>query len=66
MAGYVWQERPAPFTKQNSCCSSIFFDIVFLDIGLPGGSGFDLIPFIDQQSKIVFVTGHDDLCIKGI
>ena len=42
-----------------------FFDIVFLDIGLPGGSGFDLIPFIDQQSKIVFVTGHDDYALKA-
>ncbi len=42
-----------------------FFDLVFLDIGLPGGSGFDLIPFIDQRSKIVFVTGHDHYALKA-
>ena len=42
-----------------------FFDLVFLDIGLPGGSGFDLIPFIDQQSKIVFVTGYDHYALKA-
>ncbi|WP_020589064.1 LytR/AlgR family response regulator transcription factor [Desulfobacter curvatus] len=42
-----------------------FFDLVFLDVGLPGGSGFDLIPFIDPQSKIVFVTGHDHHALKA-
>ncbi|MCG8550451.1 MAG: LytTR family DNA-binding domain-containing protein [Desulfobacterales bacterium] len=42
-----------------------FFDLVFLDISLPGGSGFDLVPFIDEQSKIVFVTGHDHYALKA-
>jgi len=42
-----------------------FFDLVFLDISLPGGSGFDLLPFIDKQSKIVFVTGHDHYALKA-
>lgn len=42
-----------------------FFDLIFLDIGLPGGSGFDLIPFIDQQSKVIFVTGHDHYALKA-
>ncbi len=41
------------------------FDLVFLDICLRGGSGFDLIPFIDRSSKIVFVTGHNNYAIKA-
>lgn len=42
-----------------------FFDVVFLDICLPGGLGFDLMPFIDHQSKVVFVTGHDHFALKA-
>jgi two-component system LytT family response regulator len=42
-----------------------FFDLVFLDIRLRGGSGFDLVPFIDHRSKIVFITGYDEYAIKA-
>ena len=42
-----------------------FFDLIFLDIHLRGGSGFDLVPFIDERSDIVFVTGYDEYAIKA-
>jgi two-component system LytT family response regulator len=41
------------------------FDLIFLDIRLRGGSGFDLIPFIDKRSKIVFVTGYNSYALKA-
>ncbi len=41
------------------------FDLIFLDIRLRGGSGFDLIPFIDKDSKIVFVTGYNSYALKA-
>ena len=35
-------------------------DVVFLDIELRGGTGFELVPSIDQEkTKVIFVTGHD-------
>lgn len=35
-------------------------DVVFLDIELRGGSGFDLILKINRKkTKVIFVTGHD-------
>ena len=35
-------------------------DVVFLDIELRGGFGFELIPNIDpEKTKVIFVTGHE-------
>ncbi len=41
------------------------FDLIFLDVCLPGGTGFELLPFINKSSKVVFVTGHDKYAIKA-
>ncbi len=35
-------------------------DVVFLDIQLRGGSGFDLISSISPVSSIIFFTAYDD------
>ncbi|OGC00936.1 hypothetical protein A2V82_17315 [candidate division KSB1 bacterium RBG_16_48_16] len=34
-------------------------DVVFLDIHMPGGSGFDLLERIKINFKIIFVTAYD-------
>jgi len=34
-------------------------DVVFLDIQMPGGSGFDLLEQVDVRFKIVFITAFD-------
>jgi two-component system LytT family response regulator len=40
-------------------------DVLFLDIDLRGGSGFDLIPSVDQEkTNVIFVTGHSELADK--
>lgn len=35
------------------------YDLVFLDVQLRGGTGFDLVPRIRLEARIVFVTAHD-------
>lgn len=41
-------------------------DLVFLDIKMPGGSGFDLLDrFDDKPFEVVFVTGFDEYAIKA-
>lgn len=40
-------------------------DVVFLDIQLRGGSGFDLVPFIDPKVNIIFITAHDEYAIRA-
>ncbi len=36
------------------------YDVVFLDIKLVDGNGFDLVPSVRPAARIVFVTGGDD------
>lgn len=40
-------------------------DVVFLDIQLRGGTGFDLVPFIDPAVHIIFITAHDTYAIRA-
>lgn len=40
-------------------------DIVFLDIQMPGQTGFDLIEQVDFPGKIVFVTAYDDYALRA-
>lgn len=41
--------------------------LVFLDIEMPGGSGFDILKVFDKINfKVIFVTGYDQYAIKAI
>lgn len=42
-------------------------DLVFLDIAMPGGSGFDLITSLeDFQFEIIFVTGFNEYALEAL
>ena len=41
-------------------------DVLFLDIELPDGKGFDIIDRLDENYKVIFVTAYDDYAIKAI
>jgi two-component system, LytTR family, response regulator len=41
------------------------YDVVFLDVHLPDGNGFDLVPFVGPDSAIIFVTGHDAHAVRA-
>jgi two-component system LytT family response regulator len=40
-------------------------DVVFLDIQMPGGSGFDLLVQLDRVPRIVFTTAYDQYAVKA-
>ncbi len=40
-------------------------DVIFLDIQMPGATGFDLLERIDVDSKIIFITAYDQYAIKA-
>ncbi len=40
-------------------------DVVFLDIQMPGESGFDLLEKYDFKGKVIFVTAYDEYAIRA-
>ncbi len=40
-------------------------DIIFLDIQMPGKSGFDLLQEIHTDAKIIFVTAYDEFALRA-
>ena len=40
-------------------------DVVFLDVQMPGRSGFDLLDGLDAAPDIVFVTAHDEHALRA-
>lgn len=40
-------------------------DVIFLDIQMPGKSGFDLLNSIDISAKVIFVTAFDEFAIRA-
>ncbi len=40
-------------------------DVVFLDIQMPGQSGFDLLRQIDVSFRVVFVTAYDSFALRA-
>lgn len=42
-------------------------NLIFLDIAMPGGNGFDLVPDAQQhQAEIIFTTAFDQYALKAI
>ena len=41
------------------------YDLVFLDVQLRGGTGFDLVPLVRARAVIVFVTGFERYAVRA-
>ena len=40
-------------------------DVVFLDIHLPGGTGFDLLAQLERVPRVIFTTAYDQYAVKA-
>ena len=46
-------------------CEALKPDLVFLDIHIPGGSGFDFLNRVNGDFKLVFITAFDQYLSKA-
>jgi two-component system LytT family response regulator len=40
-------------------------DVLFLDITMPGASGFDLLERLDAVPRLIFTTAHDEFALRA-
>ena len=40
-------------------------DLIFLDIQMPGKTGFDLLEELDNVPKVIFTTAYDEFALKA-
>jgi two-component system LytT family response regulator len=40
-------------------------DVIFLDIQMPGASGFDLFDRVNLNAHVIFVTAHDEFALRA-
>ncbi|MEJ7682094.1 MAG: response regulator [Segetibacter sp.] len=40
-------------------------DLIFLDIQMPGKTGFDLLEELDHSPKVIFTTAYDEFALKA-
>lgn len=40
-------------------------DLLFLDIQMPGGSGFDLLDRLERAPRVIFTTAHDRHAVRA-
>ena len=45
--------------------SELQVDILFLDIKMPGGSGFDLLERLDTIPPLIFTTAYDEFAVRA-
>ncbi|HBL24160.1 MAG TPA: hypothetical protein DDZ40_08590 [Deltaproteobacteria bacterium] len=53
-------------TEAEKILRELPVDLVFLDIQMPGGSGFDLLERLECRPNIVFVTAYDHYVTRAL
>lgn len=51
--------------EAEAALASLAPDVVFLDIQMPGGNGFDLVEKVPAGTRIVFVTAYSEFALRA-
>jgi two-component system, LytTR family, response regulator len=51
--------------EARACLAAHMPDVVFLDVEMPGGTAFSLLPEIDDSTQVVFVTAHERHAVEA-
>jgi two-component system, LytTR family, response regulator len=63
--GYEIVGEAATFTAARTRLARADYHLVFLDIQLVGGCGFDLVPHVAREARMIFVTAFDAFALRA-
>ena len=63
--GYTIVGEAATFARAKARLAEPDYDLVFLDVQLVGGNGFDLVPHVRAGARIIFVTAFDQHALRA-
>jgi two-component system LytT family response regulator len=68
LAAFPWIQivgEASDVDEARECIESLAPGIVFLDVQMPGGTGFDLLAQLDYLPRIIFTTAYDHYAVKA-
>ncbi|HET9391362.1 MAG TPA: LytTR family DNA-binding domain-containing protein [Steroidobacteraceae bacterium] len=68
LAEFPWLEivgEAGGIQEAQAQVESLGPDLLFLDIQMPGGSGFDLLAQLDNVPQVIFTTAHDQHAVRA-
>ena len=68
LQGHDWVEivgEAANIEEAFTCIQRLNPELVFLDIQMPGGSGFDLLARLDEPPRVIFTTAYDQHAVRA-
>ncbi len=63
--GFTVVGEAATFASARARLEKHDYDVVFLDVQLVGGNGFDLVPHVWPEARIIFVTAFDQHALRA-
>ncbi len=63
--GHTVVGEAATFARARTRLDEHDYDLVFLDVQLVGGNGFDLVPHVARAARIIFVTAFDKFAVRA-
>jgi two-component system, LytTR family, response regulator len=68
LAEFPWVDivdEAANISQAQAKIESLSPELIFLDIQMPGGSGFDLLAQLEHLPKVIFTTAHDEHAVRA-
>ena len=68
LADFTWVEivgEAGNVEQAAKMVESLAPELLFLDIKMPGGSGFDLLDRLEHLPEVIFTTAHDEHAVRA-
>jgi two-component system LytT family response regulator len=68
LAEFPWLDivgEAASAAEARTVIGQLSPQLIFLDVQMPGGSGFDLLETLEEVPRVIFTTAHDEHAVRA-